>query len=205
MSSEHPTPHELGYRVEYRRLRICGTCFHLYEEGRRDGMNQHCRCLPDEGPLWPTVDYNQRAALCACCATELLHSGSRWSEYFCRECQLLAMGVSLWEGRLVFPIGRHSIMHGWVPRDRSPRRNVTADVARALKRIAGGSDVIFQWYPVRVDAVLRQLGLEGGVPVREYLAAVSEAGLPFLRPRTEAFRGMCRMAMGAQGSQATPR
>ena len=104
-------------RNELRHLHVCGTCYALYEAGRPDGINQRCRCGPHGEARWPGVDFNERACLCTCCGTEVLRSGSRFSPYFCRECQLLAMGVSLWERRLVFPIGRHSLMHTcWVPR-----------------------------------------------------------------------------------------
>lgn len=108
-------------------LCICGTCYALYETERPDGMNQPCRCTPRDEPRWPGHDFNEHALLCLCCGLEVVSSGSRWSSYVCRECQLLAMGVSLWERRLVFPIGRHSMMHTWVPdtRARSRRPSTT--------------------------------------------------------------------------------
>jgi hypothetical protein len=104
-----------GWREEYTYLRICATCFHLFETNRPDGLNQRCRCAPDRGPRWPGSDFNERASLCRCCGFEVMRSGSRWSEFFCRECGLFAMGLSVSARQIVFPIGRHSLMHTWMP------------------------------------------------------------------------------------------
>ena len=68
--------------------------------------------------LWPGFDFNERVILCWCCGTKPIRSGGRWSPFFCRECQLMAMGVSLWHQSLVMPIGRHTLMHTFVPETR---------------------------------------------------------------------------------------
>src|SRR5688572_25666900 len=105
---------------ELQYLRICGTCHALYETGRPDGMAQRYRCGPRDEERWPRFDYNERASLCLCCGMEALRSGSKWSPYFCNTCQTLAKEVSIRYRRLVFPIGRHSLMHTWVPETRAP-------------------------------------------------------------------------------------
>ena len=167
-----------------RWFRICGTCYALYEIGRPDGLNQQCRCSAQTADPWPRFDFNERARLCACCGMEVLASGSRWSPYFCRECQLLAMGVSLWERRLVIPIGRHSMMHTWVPATRGPHPAPTA-VARAdtaeavyvaVRAIAGAGDRLHQWSALIVSRHLLHLGLPDGTPLSDYLDAIKETG-----------------------------
>ena len=169
---------------ELQYLHVCGTCYALYEAGRPDGMNQRCRCGPHGEARWPGFDFNERACLCACCGTEVLPSGSRFSQYFCRECQLLAMGVSLWERRLVFPIGRHSLMNNFVPASRAPSlaahggraRDLAETVLAAVIRIGKGSDGLRQWSAIIVSRQLERLALPGGTPLVEYLDAVTEKG-----------------------------
>lgn len=165
--------------MDYEYLRICGTCFKLYETGRDDNQQQRCDCQPREEGRWPGRDFNERASLCACCGTEVLDSGSRYSPYFCRECQLLAMGVSLWERRLVIPIGRHTMMHTWVPNTRMPSlaahggdaRRLAETVHGALTAISVSSEPLSRWSAVVVSRHLKRLGLPGGTPVSRYLAA----------------------------------
>lgn len=163
-------------------FRICGTCYGLYEAGRPDGLNQSCHCGPREEERWPGFDFNERACLCACCGTDVLRSGSRWSAYFCRECQLLAMGVSLWERRLVFPIGRHSMMHTFVPDAPAPSlathdrcgSDEVQKVHGAITAISRGSDGLRQWSAIVVRSHLQRLGLPGGTLLLEYLDAIAK-------------------------------
>lgn len=175
---------EMNDEIHHEYLHICGTCFKLYETGREDDEEQRCDCNPaEEEERWQgSRDFNERACLCACCGTEVLESGSRWSPFFCRECQLLAMGVSLWERRLVFPIGRHSIMHTWVPDTRKPSlaahagdsRRLARTVHNAVTAITMGSAQLSQWSAIVVSRHLERLGLPGGTPVDDYLAAVAK-------------------------------
>ena len=168
--------------VDSDDLRICGTCFRLYETGRPDGLDQRCDCSTEEEEDWPHADFNERACLCACCGMVVLQSGSRWSPFFCRECQLLAMGVSLWERRLVFPIGRHSLMHTFVPEAKAPSLTAhSGDVGRlaetvhkAITTIVASSDARSQWSANIVSRHLRRLRLRGGTPVARYLAAMAK-------------------------------
>jgi hypothetical protein len=179
-------------------LHICSTCFDLFDQERPDGRNQRCRCSrPQHDEPWPGFDFNRRATLCLCCATDVLESGSRWSPFFCRECQLMAMGVSLWERHLVFPIGRHSMMHNWVPK--TPPATPIAhggnaagpalSVYTTLKAVFSGSDLLEQWSQRYVAENLARLRLRGGVSLVRYLAAQEKAEE---RPtRCEAFAAMC--------------
>lgn len=183
--------------MDYEYLHICGTCFKLYETGRFDNQEQRCGCAPRAEERWPGRDFNERASLCACCGTEVLESGSRYSPYFCRECQLLAMGVSLWERRLVIPIGRHTMMHTWVPNTRQPSlaahngdvRRLAETVHGALTAIFVSSEQLSKWSAVVVSHHLKRLGLPGGTPVSRYLAAhASDEERP---TRWELFAEMC--------------
>jgi len=168
--------------IDDEYLHICGTCFRLYETGRSDDEEQRCDCNQEEEERWSVGDFNERACLCGCCGMEILPSGSRWSQFYCRECQLLAMGVSLWERRLVFPIGRHSLMHAWVPQDRNPLRAARASsgdraletVHDTIKVIVASSDAQSQWSANIVSRHLKRLRLPGGTPVSSYLAALEK-------------------------------
>jgi len=184
----------------YQYLYICSTCYGLYETGRPDGEEQRCACHPDKGPRWPSYDFNQRAMLCRCCGLNVLPSGSRWAPFFCRECQLLAMGVSVWNRRLIFPIGRHSLMHTWVPDTPSASLGdgendgdtLAEGVHGALQGIARGTDGLWLWYATIMPRNLRRFGLKGDVSLREYMDAVA-AEAPALSTRLEAFDGLCRL------------
>jgi len=189
---------QYGYEQDFQSLRICGTCYDLYEENRSDGMEQHCRCHPRR-QTWPGYDFDERAILCRCCGLEVLRSGSRWSSFFCRECQLLAMGVSVWQRQLVFPIGRHTLMHTWVPD--TPASSLADDgvddaelvegVHTAVMAISKGANGLLGWYEVIMPQNLARVGLAGAVLVRDYLQAIDRKELGNLHTRLEAFEGLC--------------
>ena len=197
---ERVSPSEYGYDEQYEYMHICPTCFHLYEMGRPDTEEQRCNCQPAEETRWPYHDFNQRAILCRCCALNVLPSGSRWSPYFCRECRLLVMGVSVWNRQLIFPIGRHSLMHTWVPdtpsaslhNHQSHPDDVVAGVYHALGGISRGAEGLSQWYQTIVPRNLKRFGLAGDVSLRAYIEAVT-AEAPALSTRLEAFDGLCRL------------
>jgi hypothetical protein len=186
---------------------ICSTCFHLYERGRADNENQRCKCQPVEEKRWPISDFNEHAILCRCCGLNVLPSGCRWDPYFCRECQLLAMGVSVWNQRLVFPIGRHSLMHTWIPKtpsaslhDHGSRTDELADgVYHAVRGVARGSDGLWQWYETIMPRNLEHFGLRGDVSLRVYMEAVA-AEAPKLGSRLKAFDGLCQFFQTGAGS-----
>ena len=182
---------------EFQHLRICGSCYALYETGRADGRNQQCRCVVREERTWPGFDFNERASLCRCCGMEAMQSGSRWSPYFCRRCETLARKVSIRHRRLVFPIGRHSLMHTWVPAARLPTlaahggkpRKLAKTVHAATRAVATGSEGLRQWSAIIVSRHLRHLGLPGGTHLHEYLAAVAKRGTGCTR--RAAFAELC--------------
>lgn len=189
-----------GYATEDKYLWICGVCYHLDERHRPDGMEQRCWCRSGkEEHRWPGYDFNERAVLCRCCGVHVVRSGSRWSAYFCRECQLLGMGASLWEERLVFPIGRHSLMHTWLPRGTPSLRSARAaggDVETLITpfaEVARGATRAWEWYSRVMSHNLQRLGLRGDVLLREYIDAVDREQLDTLSYRTQTFGSMCSL------------
>jgi len=170
------------YVTEVERLRVCGTCCRLYETGRPDGLNQQCACNPRDVETWPHFDFNERALLCLCCGLRPLRSGSKFSPFFCEDCVTPVMNVSRLCARLVFPIGRHSFMHTWVPGTRTPTlaahggdMNALADsVLASLEAIESGSQFVFQWSRLIVSRNLARVGLAGGASLSEYLEAVEQ-------------------------------
>lgn len=109
------------------------------------------------------------------------------------------MGVSVWDQCLVFPIGRHSLMHTWVPRTAAPtlaahggRTNTLAGAVFAvIQSVSKGSEYLSQWNAVVVAQNLTGLGLSGGLPLSEYMTAVVRAGLGCFNTRLQAFEGLC--------------
>jgi hypothetical protein len=197
----------LGYRHrEHRYLHICGTCYHLYERSRPDLMDQACQCSPRDEKRWPRYDFNQRAILCHCCGLDVIDSGSRWSSYFCRECQLLATGVSVWQRQLVFPIGRHTMMHTWVPGSRTPtldkhmRRvdELVQTVYEAIGFVSRGSEGLWEWYRQVMHFNLGRLGISADVTLHDYMLLLSRKELGFLNDRLLRFEGLCEFFKSAQ-------
>jgi hypothetical protein len=196
-AKEDVLPSDYGYGEQLASMHICSTCFHLYDVDHPDGEEQRCTCQPVEETKWPIRDFNERAILCLCCGLNVLPSGCRWDPYFCRECQLLAMGVSVWNRRLVFPIGRHSLMHtwaSWTPSEPLDGRgdDVATGVYKALRIIGRGTDGLWQWYEMIMPRNLEHFGLSGDVSLRVYMEAVA-AEAPALSSRLKAFDGLCQM------------
>jgi hypothetical protein len=201
VGEDRASPADYGYDDdEHAYLHVCPKCFELYEKDRPDGMNQTCACHPNDPERWPGADFNQHAMMCRCCALNVLASGSRWHPYFCRECQLLAMGVSVWNRRLVIPVGRHSIMHSWVPRTAAQPLPTGQEIdldelaetlAATLQDISKTTDLLWKWYRTSMKRNLKRFGLKSGVSLREYMEAVV-AEKPALSTRLEAFEGLCK-------------
>lgn len=191
-------PDDMGTRREYSYLRICRSCSYLYEEGRPDGLEQRCRCRPGREARWPGFDYNRRASLCLCCAVVALPSGSRPSPYFCNECQARAKDLSLRAGRLIFPIGPHSLMHTWVPTTLGASDGDAGTLADGLYRtgvaIQGGFAVLEKWYGRLVPWRLQQLGLDRDVSLHDYIAAAGQQGWDAPESKAAAFEWLCLYA-----------
>lgn len=61
---------------------------------------------------WSGYDYNRFVELCQCCGVVPLHSGSRWSTWFCPVCRKEVDLLNARLGRYAVPIGRHSVHAG---------------------------------------------------------------------------------------------
>jgi hypothetical protein len=193
--------HRSGTESEYGGFFICRTCYYLVETHAPEGMGQLCRC-GDRGqqPVWEGFDFNERVILCNCCAQEALKSGSRWSPYFCRECQTLVKEASIRQGRLIVPIGRHTLMHTWVPKAVTTSRDGPLSPADEADEILATMETIVdryahlsRWYQTTVARSLTALGIQGDVLLHHYLEALTsshQAGKA-LPTRFELFRGLC--------------
>lgn len=174
------SPLDLGYGPEHASMRICARCYELYEPDGARELPQRCGCNRDSDPRWPGADFNERALLCRCCGLTVLHSGSRWSLYFCGPCKHRVIDLDQRIGRLVIPIGRHSIMNGNMMRQKAPtlaayRDNVAAlatDVAGTLNAIVSGTDRLWEWYRIQMARNMVSFGCHGDVPLSDYVAAL---------------------------------
>ena len=67
----------------------------------------------DPEEKWPGFDFNTIVELCYCCGQEALKSGSRWSVWFCEECEQKVVDFNTRFQQTIIPIGRHSLMAGY--------------------------------------------------------------------------------------------
>jgi hypothetical protein len=109
------------------------------------------------------------------------------------------MGVSVWQRHLVFPIGRHTLMHTWVPKTPSSSRTahgvdsaeLVEGVYTAFMAVSKGADGLLEWYQMVMPRNLDRVGLAGAVLLRDYLKAIGRVELGVLSTRLEAFEGLC--------------
>ncbi|HWW53634.1 MAG TPA: hypothetical protein VNY84_07690 [Acidimicrobiales bacterium] len=181
--------------MDWDDLVICPTCFCL-RGPVGDGRLQRCTCERVDD-RWPGYDFNQAWELCHCCGAEVLKSGSRWSLWFCEECNARVLAFNEVAGPRVIPIGRHTMMNG----ESGDVRGLDDDAAieafarclsEAMVAIASSADggaVATRW---NVDA----LGLARGdsIPLLRYLDHLRRAGVDReaafnrLRKRSEELR-----------------
>jgi len=109
------------------------------------------------------------------------------------------MGVSVWQRQLVFPIGRHTLMHTWVPKTPASsladhggdNAELVESVYTAITAVSKGAAGLLEWYEVIMPRNLDRVGLSGGVLLRDYLQAIDREDLRTLHTRLEAFQGLC--------------
>ncbi len=201
VSDDAATPADYGYDDDqHGYLHVCSKCFQLYERDRPDGLNQKCNCQPRDTEKWPGADFNERAMLCRCCGLDVLPSGSRWAPFFCSACGHFVMAVDVWNRRLVIPIGRHSLMHTWLPSTVLPspaKGEVNLDelaesLTATLQTVSQAMDQLWKWNRTIMKPNLKHLGLKGDIPLSQYIEAVA-AEKSGLSTRLEAFEGLCRL------------
>lgn len=148
-------------------LEVCRVCAELRGDVTVDGVRrrQRCLCEPRE-PEWPRYDFNRKHELCHCCAAETIPSGSRWSLFFCEPCKTAIVHLRDQVGRVVIPIGRHTLMNGvGMSREGCVQTFVTQTTSLfdRMKRLHA-------WHADRVRDLLGEIdGGDGAVPLARYL------------------------------------
>ena len=112
--------------AKYPDMMVCSTCFQIYGFGDyispRFEHWQKCDCsnkvgMPEDvDEKWRWKDFNKLVELCYCCGKRLVHSGSKWSLFFCEECKWMVVDFDRQYGRVIIPIGRHSLVNGSILR-----------------------------------------------------------------------------------------
>jgi hypothetical protein len=117
-------------------------------------------CLCEPGPAWPGVDVSQEKSLCTLCARGLAGGPSRWSWHGCSPCMVWEKAVRDRLGRMLLPLGRHSIMNGVrIPIDPLPD---AADVLeQALLDQFTGWDDLASWKEMEVHRLAASADLHG--------------------------------------------
>ena len=149
-------------RVDYHHVQECAC------ERKPRGQGER----PE---TWPGFDFNTVAELRHACGGQVLHSGSRYSVWFCVECKERVRTMNAEIGQALVPIGRHTIMNG-VGLQASPkptRAEMEAFVARCGTMI----DRIYRlddWAHEVVHDNLVTIGRDDAhsVAIAEYLEAV---------------------------------
>lgn len=206
---------ELPPLTERRSLVLCGICSGLsgpapgapHGTEFRDGLNRYVECVceealsweedhrhPDRGPETNRADVERggypepRPFLCLTCAAVLRFDRTRWTVYHCEDCAGRIVRLNSGAGRLVVPLGKHSIVNG-----ASIRRELTQEpeeVVDLLERTGAGVTQLRKWVRRRTADNLVRVGLptDRDVPAERYCEAIGAAG----RREEEAFYEMLR-------------
>jgi hypothetical protein len=111
-------------------LTICRRCLKLYgwlvrtytdsvtEDKKSEWHYQKCKCMEADDsknsktePKWNGFDYNTAVEFCYCCSRELINSGSKYSLFYCTDCNERVKGHNNKLGYALIPLGRHSFMN----------------------------------------------------------------------------------------------
>jgi hypothetical protein len=104
------------------------------------------------------------------------------------------MGASIWARRLIMPIGRHTLMHTWVPADphaSSAPIDEPDEILTTIRAIVNRWEVLDQWYQETVGRNLAALGMEGDVPLHDYVRAIGRGSGKVNPGKRECFKGLC--------------
>lgn len=186
------------------RLRVCGNCAELYGDVvGRDGVplfTQRARGTCEyAGESWhepmaglppPAGDFPTEFELCYCCAAIVIPSGSKFSSFYCDACRDMVQRFNASAGRVLLPLGRHSIMNRIALRDPvraddAARQEFVASTMALFDRIGR----LCEWRRVVVSDRVARCTSEGGphLPLMAYLAG------PAARvSKEEMFRQLCR-------------
>lgn len=183
MSSPGPVPGEpAALAQDGAPWIICGRCHQLRGPSGL-GWFQLCSCATAEErkanePVEPR-DLATVMVLCRCCALSTVPTRSRWAHFVCGPCRGRIVELNRTAGRLVIPIGYHSIVNGVSlsgARVAPEALSAFSDQLLALFREQGG---LWAWADRVVVSNLAHLGLPtaSDVGLSEYLAAVGRSSL----------------------------
>lgn len=153
-------------------LYVCRTCARPYERGRPDGRNQGCDDRPPTNTPWPDTDHCMHATLCHLCASVVVPAGSRWDIFFCAACLPAVRRVNEEAGRLVVPVGRHTLVNGIGLRpEQADNPDAVATFVSASRGLFDRIDMVtgFGKYAVRKN--LDAMRATADVPMSDYLAS----------------------------------
>ena len=177
----------------YPDLKVCSTCFRLYGIGlspwKRYGERlywQRCSCddkaEPPENITEKQAVYgNGLVELCYCCGMALVPLGSQWFMFFCDECRPMVRDFDRQYGRVIIPIGRHSLVNGSILRGldstgdglilRSPDVQDDAKVEQYFSKVKGmfaSIKYLEEWNRLEVANRLKEIGRVGDIPLLDY-------------------------------------
>lgn len=165
---------------------ICGHCFEVrYPRSADESAEvQWCECdrrsQDRRAPTWG--DLRSRRRLCWCCTAAKADGGSKWTLHVCQPCQASIQSTNAAVGRLVAPIGVHSLMHGIGHRTSGePLSEAVADaLAVEFNDLFNGVHRAWLHKKFRTAELVHRFGLFGQpvIPIDDYLAAASELADP---------------------------
>jgi hypothetical protein len=132
---------------------------------------------PKINPHWETGGFRTpRRFLCCTCAAVLCEDRSRWSPLHCAPCRGAVAELNRSAGRLVIPVGKHSIVNGVFVRADDP--DGPTRLSEALRHISAGRETLAEWVRVRARMLLDRAAVPTGldVPLREYLDTAQQVG-----------------------------
>lgn len=143
---------------------------------------------PSTGLPEPVADFPEAVELCHCCARTLIRSGSKFSSFFCGECRERVIALNRSYGLSVVPLGRHSLMNGFLLRGGADAGETEAFVS-GVRGVFSRIDRLEIWRRTLVhDNVAAMSKQTPYVAAPEYVAFNLEHGLP----KVELFRQLCR-------------
>lgn len=186
-------------------LRVCGGSAGLFGPIAYgdDAPSREQRCRWSECPYrdepWhqpqtslpePAGDFPTEVELCYCCVAELIPSGSRFSSFFCDDCRERVVALRDDAGRVIIPLGRHSMMNGIGIEGGGTRdEGRLAEFAAATTAFFGSIDRLCAWQRgVAADRIASSWPGARHVGVAEYLAAAGAGA----GGKEEMFRQVCR-------------
>lgn len=155
---------------------ICGHCFEVRYPRCADehGYVEWCECdrrsQDRRPPTWG--DLRSQRRLCWCCAAAKADGGSKWTVHVCKPCQAAIQAANSSVGRLVAPIGVHSLMHGIGHRSNEPLTDaVAAALAVEFNDLFAGVHRAWLHGKFRTAELAHRLGLFGqaAIPLVDYL------------------------------------